>query len=173
MIEVAARSIKATVGYPALLWVPGERYFPSVVSLAETFTYKLVFENKGSAGDTCAVALRYKGTSYLILVDGEPTWHMGAEEVMDLRPRDPVTIDDVLTAGSQKLETWEESKTVDIEFICGFVEGNTINWVEDGGLWPVSIYVSVPTKGIFAIPWWGWALGGGAMLGVVYVAAKK
>lgn len=160
--EVEVRSAWRTLaeGHPVLSFIKEECYFPTTVKVDEEFVMKFLCGHEGPA---CSfwLGFTYKGKDYIFTeLDG-----VALEEGQGIRIEfAPVTMRKFLE--EQDLEKFDSSKTIEIDFKCGFIGDDTHYWTDS---LTYSCYVEVPA---FVFPWWGWMLSGVAVLGIVVAATK-
>lgn len=135
-----------------LQFVKGDCYFPTDIKVDEEFIMKFLISHQGPA---CLFwfGFRYKGLDYIFTdINGIPL-----EENQGIRIEFlPATMRKFLEKPG--LEEFDTTKTIEITFLCGFIEADTHYWTDS---LTYNCYVEVPTEAWYQkIPWWGWAGGG-------------
>ncbi|MBA7500720.1 hypothetical protein ES704_03480 [subsurface metagenome] len=166
LVKVEPRPVRHAVDgelSKAIAFVPEECYFPTDIKVDEEFVMKFVCLNKQDKTVLFWLGVLYKGERYLFeeFVGGKelpPATYAHIEFV-------PATMRKFLE--EQGLEEFKESKTISIDFECGFFEEETYYYTDR---LHYDCYVEVLVG--LRIPWYAYAIAGSAVVGIVLYTTK-
>lgn len=152
---------------PKIVFITDQSFWPEEIGLAEKFTAKWVLQNQGDAGEAF-LGLTYKGTFYIILVNGQRTSHIDANTQAEL------TCETSIKDSSSWMGEFKENTTIEIIFQAGYYDASAKQYpITD--TWPCRTYVKV--GGGLPVPTWILVGAGGLLLvgtlGIVLSRRKK
>lgn len=155
---------------PKIVFVKDLCYWPEEIGLEEKFAPKWVLQNQGDAGEAF-FGITYKGKSYIILVDGQRTFHMDANTQGTLTCGE-VTIKEFFA----EIDEFTEDTTIEIQWLVGYYNASAPEGqqypVTD--IWTTRTYIKVGAG--LPVPTWLVAAGlglGTLLIGGVVLATRR
>lgn len=152
---------------PKIVFVKEMCYWPEEIGLEEKFPPKWVIQNQGDAGEAF-FGMTYKGKNYLILVNGQETFHMDANTQGELTCGE-VTIKDFFA----EVDEFKENTTIEIQWLVGYYDASSQGYFLTD-TWVCRTYVKV--GGGLPVPTWMVAAGlglGTLLIGGVVLSTRR